>query len=224
MDPLTSISAITSATSYSVGGTGAIPGFGMAGTRATGATAGLDSQFMQNYLAMNQKIMLKMLRLMIRLMKGSKGGGVHALSAAGGNSNGARPSSAGGSAPASTPANNTKDQGQIKSYLRQAAAAYGADPQVLTEIARRESNFQADAVNNWDSNAKKGTPSKGMFQFIEPTFNSFAPKARAANPEAWKGLGPLNWMDWRQQALTTAWAIKHGYGSHWATYQAAGGR
>jgi hypothetical protein len=63
-----------------------------------------------------------------------------------------------------------------------------------------------------------------MFQFIEPTFNSFAPKAKKANPEAWKDLGELNWMDWRQQALATAWAIKNGLGSHWATYAKAGGK
>ncbi len=114
-----------------------------------------------------------------------------------------------------------KDQGEIDSFIQGAASAYGADPKVLKEIARRESNFKADAVNNWDSNAKKGTPSKGMFQFIEPTFKSMAPKAKAANPKAWEGLGELNWMDWRQQALVCAWAIANGQGSHWATYNAA---
>lgn len=40
-------------------------------------------------------------------------------------------------------------------------------------VAKRESNYNALAVNNWDSNAAKGTPSKGAWQFIEPTFRSY---------------------------------------------------
>ncbi|PZM81756.1 MAG: hypothetical protein DKT66_16325 [Candidatus Melainabacteria bacterium] len=39
-------------------------------------------------------------------------------------------------------------------------------------IIQRESNWRADVVNNWDSNARKGTPSKGLMQTIGPTFNS----------------------------------------------------
>ncbi|MBT9583945.1 hypothetical protein IV102_11430 [bacterium] len=33
------------------------------------------------------------------------------------------------------------------------------------------------------------------------------------DPKAWDGLGELNWLDWRQQALAASWA----------TYKAAGG-
>lgn len=40
-------------------------------------------------------------------------------------------------------------------------------------VARRESNYNANAVNNWDSNAARGTPSKGAFQFIAPTFAAY---------------------------------------------------
>lgn len=40
-------------------------------------------------------------------------------------------------------------------------------------VARRESNYDACAVNNWDSNAAKGTPSKGVWQFIAPTFAAY---------------------------------------------------
>lgn len=40
-------------------------------------------------------------------------------------------------------------------------------------IARRESNYNANAINNWDSNAARGTPSKGAFQFIAPTFAAY---------------------------------------------------
>lgn len=44
----------------------------------------------------------------------------------------------------------------------------------MMRVAKRESNFQANAVNNWDSNARAGIPSKGMFQMIEPSFRSYA--------------------------------------------------
>ncbi len=40
-------------------------------------------------------------------------------------------------------------------------------------VARRESNYNADAVNDWDSNAARGTPSKGAWQFIAPTFAAY---------------------------------------------------
>ncbi|MFZ1179731.1 MAG: transglycosylase, partial [Mycobacterium sp.] len=40
-------------------------------------------------------------------------------------------------------------------------------------VARRESNYNANAVNGWDSNAARGTPSKGAWQFIAPTFAAY---------------------------------------------------
>ncbi|MCV7118033.1 transglycosylase [Mycobacterium nebraskense] len=40
-------------------------------------------------------------------------------------------------------------------------------------VARRESNYDANAVNDWDSNAARGTPSKGAWQFIGPTFAAY---------------------------------------------------
>lgn len=40
-------------------------------------------------------------------------------------------------------------------------------------VARRESNYNAHAVNGWDSNAARGTPSKGAWQFIAPTFAAY---------------------------------------------------
>jgi hypothetical protein len=44
---------------------------------------------------------------------------------------------------------------------------------VLTQM-QHESGGNPQAVNNWDSNAKKGTPSKGLMQTIQSTFDSFA--------------------------------------------------
>ncbi|MBX3167262.1 MAG: transglycosylase SLT domain-containing protein [Candidatus Eremiobacteraeota bacterium] len=196
------------------------------------ATQALLQQSMQ----MNG-LMLQMMQLLLGLMGNKLGGDTANAAAAGGADSGGVSSVGGGgggggstgamdasAANGKAPANDTSDQGEIKSYIKQAAAAYGADADVLTKIAEKESGFKANAVNNWDSNAKKGTPSKGMFQFIESTFKSYATEAKKANPGAWAGLGELNWLDWRQQALACAWAITHGKGSAWATYKAAGGK
>jgi SLT domain-containing protein len=40
-------------------------------------------------------------------------------------------------------------------------------------VARRESNYDANAVNGWDVNAARGTPSRGAWQFIGPTFAAY---------------------------------------------------
>lgn len=40
-------------------------------------------------------------------------------------------------------------------------------------VARRESSYNAHAVNNWDANAARGTPSTGAWQFIAPTFAAY---------------------------------------------------
>ncbi|MTV20873.1 phage tail tape measure protein [Staphylococcus delphini] len=53
-------------------------------------------------------------------------------------------------------------------------AAYITDE--MLRVAKRESNYTSDAVNNWDINAQRGTPSKGMFQMIEPSFRAYALK------------------------------------------------
>ncbi|WP_370375014.1 transglycosylase SLT domain-containing protein [Streptomyces laculatispora] len=37
----------------------------------------------------------------------------------------------------------------------------------------RESGGNPNAINNWDSNAAKGIPSKGLLQVIDPTFNAY---------------------------------------------------
>ncbi len=39
---------------------------------------------------------------------------------------------------------------------------------------RTESGGNPKAINLWDSNAKKGIPSKGLMQVIDPTFNAYA--------------------------------------------------
>ena len=105
--------------------------------------------------------------------------------------------------------------------IKQAAQAYGTDYALLRAINQREqsgtSNF---VINDWDSNAQKGTPSGGPFQFIKPTFDAFARQARAANPQAWRNV-PLDWKNPYAQALAASWAIANGKGGHWSTYSKA---
>lgn len=48
-------------------------------------------------------------------------------------------------------------------------------------VARRESNYNANAENHWDSNAAKGTPSKGTWQFIAPTFAKYHQPGTSTN-------------------------------------------
>jgi LysM repeat protein len=44
----------------------------------------------------------------------------------------------------------------------------------INTIIQHESSGNPNAVNNWDSNAKAGTPSEGLMQTIGPTFNEYA--------------------------------------------------
>lgn len=44
----------------------------------------------------------------------------------------------------------------------------------MMRVAKRESNYTSNAVNDWDINAQMGDPSKGMFQMIGSTFRTYA--------------------------------------------------
>ncbi|MGG1862456.1 transglycosylase SLT domain-containing protein [Bacillus safensis] len=63
----------------------------------------------------------------------------------------------------------------VQQWLMAALMATGTSmnwlPGLMT-IAQHESNGNPRAINLWDSNAKKGTPSKGLMQTIGTTFNA----------------------------------------------------
>ncbi|WP_260290899.1 tape measure protein [Propionibacterium freudenreichii] len=63
--------------------------------------------------------------------------------------------------------------------------------QIAATVAQNESGFNPNVMNNWDSNAAAGTPSGGLMQFIQPTFEAFK----------WPGFD--NWMGAVDQIL--AW-------------------
>ncbi|MFH8453603.1 transglycosylase SLT domain-containing protein [Streptomyces fungicidicus] len=46
----------------------------------------------------------------------------------------------------------------------------------------RESSGNPLAINNWDSNAAAGTPSKGLLQVIDPTFQAYHVPGTAFDP------------------------------------------
>ena len=67
--------------------------------------------------------------------------------------------------------------GNVNSWLQQALEATGQDASVLPYLAtivQHESSGNPGAINNWDSNAKAGHPSKGLMQTIDSTFNQYA--------------------------------------------------
>ena len=52
----------------------------------------------------------------------------------------------------------------------------------VLKTIQKESGGNPKAVNDWDSNAQRGTPSKGLIQTIDPTFNRWAGKYRSRGP------------------------------------------
>nr|WP_083472922.1 transglycosylase SLT domain-containing protein [Kibdelosporangium phytohabitans] len=71
--------------------------------------------------------------------------------------------------------------GNVQEWIKQAQEILRAnginvsdeDVPKIWAIIQHESNGNPNAINNWDSNAAKGTPSKGLMQCIDPTFNSY---------------------------------------------------
>lgn len=71
---------------------------------------------------------------------------------------------------------------QVKSWVTQALNMTSTPlswlPAMLVK-AQKESGYNPRAINLWDINAKRGIPSKGLFQTIDPTFNAY--KMRGMN-------------------------------------------
>ncbi|MCX4606994.1 phage tail tape measure protein [Streptomyces mirabilis] len=67
------------------------------------------------------------------------------------------------------------------SVVLQALKLVGQPASLLPATLRRmnqESGGNPRAINNWDINARNGTPSKGLMQVIDPTFAAYAGKLR----------------------------------------------
>ncbi|MFE4329075.1 transglycosylase SLT domain-containing protein [Streptomyces sp. NPDC056831] len=79
-------------------------------------------------------------------------------------------------ASATTPAQSSS--GSISGWINESLAIMRAQgiPGSYHGIHRnlmRESSGNPNAINNWDSNAAKGIPSKGLLQVIDPTFRAY---------------------------------------------------
>lgn len=61
----------------------------------------------------------------------------------------------------------------IKALKANHFSASASQVSAWLRVIARESNGNPRAVNRWDSNAKKGTPSKGLVQTIGPTFDAY---------------------------------------------------
>ncbi|MFG2769785.1 peptidoglycan DD-metalloendopeptidase family protein [Streptomyces sp. NPDC048350] len=73
-----------------------------------------------------------------------------------------------------------------RSVVLQALQMTGNPSQYANLTLRRmnqESGGNPNAVNNWDINAKNGTPSVGLMQVIKPTFDAWAGHMRGVGPK-----------------------------------------
>lgn len=104
---------------------------------------------------------------------------------------------------------------QWKSVVLKALQMVGQPSNLLNTVLRRmnqESGGNPKAINNWDINAKNGTPSKGLMQVIDPTFNAYAGKLRS------KGV----WDPLANVYSSMRYAMSR-YGSLPAAYDRSGG-
>ncbi|MEU8033419.1 transglycosylase SLT domain-containing protein [Streptomyces sp. NPDC049099] len=72
----------------------------------------------------------------------------------------------------------TGTAGNLDGWIKQSLAIMKAKGipgsyEGLKRNIMRESGGNPNAQNNWDVNARQGTPSKGLLQVIDPTFNAY---------------------------------------------------
>lgn len=82
----------------------------------------------------------------------------------------------------------------------------GSELSTIQAVIQHESGGSSTAVNNWDVNAKNGTPSKGILQFIDPTFKHYAVKGHGQILNAYDQLlAMFNDSNWRRDVHTGGW-------------------
>jgi uncharacterized protein YukE len=105
----------------------------------------------------------------------STGSGDSSSGSGGGGGGGGGLGSSGGPPAGGPPPGNVQAWiDQAIEILRQNGINVGPeDAQRIWQIIQHESGGNPHAINDWDSNAAKGTPSKGLMQCIDPTFDSY---------------------------------------------------
>lgn len=107
--------------------------------------------------------------------------------------------------------------GSVSSKLIKVAAAMmhesvsASDISRIMNVIQHESGGSATVVNNWDSNAAAGTPSKGILQFIDPTFMHYAMPGHTniLNPLD-QLLAMFNDTTWRSDLTLGGWGPSGG--------------
>jgi WXG100 family type VII secretion target len=108
------------------------------------------------------------------------GGGGGGGSASGGGGGGGGGGAMGGLGSSGGPPSGSPPPGNVEEWIREAIKILQANGIPVTEdnideiwkIIEKESSGNPHAINLWDSNAQKGTPSKGLMQCIDSTFNA----------------------------------------------------
>ncbi|MFI8087905.1 transglycosylase SLT domain-containing protein [Streptomyces sp. NPDC086080] len=100
---------------------------------------------------------------------------------------GATTAAAATTTPATTAASTTAYPDNLDGWIRESldVMAQHGIPGSYESIHRnimRESSGNPAAINLWDSNAAAGTPSKGLLQVIDPTFQAYHVPGTAFDP------------------------------------------
>jgi hypothetical protein len=88
------------------------------------------------------------------------------------------------------------------SWVEDASANYGADPNTLCNLAIKESTCHYDSVGY----GPNGEVYYGLFQYEQSLWNRISPRA---------GFGGADIFDPRAQIYVTAWALTHGFKCSW---------
>ena len=125
-----------------------------------------------------------------------------------------------GGAPQGGNVNYNPDSGveQWRPLVAQALGIVGEAPteeniQVTLRRMQQESGGDPNIVNNWDSNAKKGTPSIGLMQVILPTFNAHAGEfaSRGQRDPLANLVASMRYAKSRYGSLAAAYNKRGGY-------------
>lgn len=100
----------------------------------------------------------------------------------------------------------------VQAVLRELGLYSAGNVANVLKAITKESGGNPNAVNNWDSNAKAGNPSKGLLQVIKSTFNAYAGK--------YKSKGQLDPYANIYAGVNYA---HHRYGSGWSARMARPG-
>lgn len=113
------------------------------------------------------------------------------------------------------PSEGVEQWRQLAKYALQLEGQYTeANLDRLLMQMQTESGGNPNAINNWDINAQRGTPSKGLMQVIDPTFRSYARPGYSSNiyDPLSNILASIRYTVSRYGSLANGWK-GHGYAS-----------